>query len=134
MKSEDYNLNNIPKENPFRVPEGYMEGLTARIMKQIPKEEPQIEHPDVSLMDKIRPILYLAAMFAGLGLFFKAIAYFDNNPNNEAIASDTLLVGTELPEETQFTLQETYDEDEEYLAYIENQYANALMQEELGEE
>lgn len=134
MKSEDYNLNNIPKENPFRVPEGYMEGLTARIMKQIPKEEPQIEHPDVSLMDKIRPILYLAAMFAGLSLFFKAIAYFDNNPNNEAIASDTLLVSTELPEETQFTLQETYDEDEEYLAYIENQYANALMQEELGEE
>ena len=134
MKSEDYNLNNIPKENPFRVPEGYMEGLTARIMKQIPKEEPQIEHPDVSLMDKIRPILYLAAMFAGLGLFFKAIVYFDNNPNNEAIASDTLLVSTELPEETQFTLQETYDEDEEYLAYIENQYANALMQEELGVE
>jgi hypothetical protein len=44
------------------------------------------------------------------------------------------LVSTELPEETQFTLQETYDEDEEYLAYIENQYANALMQEELGEE
>ena len=134
MKSEDYNLNNIPKENPFHVPEGYMEGLTARIMKQIPKEEPQIEHPDVSLMDKIRPILYLAAMFAGLGLFFKAIVYFDNNPNNEAIASDTLLVSTELPEETQFTLQETYDEDEEYLAYIENQYANALMQEELGVE
>ena len=62
MKSEDYNLNNIPKENPFRVPEGYMEGLTARIMKQIPKEEPQIEYPDVSLMDKIRPILYLAAI------------------------------------------------------------------------
>ena len=73
-------------------------------------------------------------MFAGLGLFFKAIAYFDNNTNNEAISSDTLLVSTELPEETQFTLQETYDEDEEYLAYIENQYAHALMQEELGVE
>lgn len=134
MKSEDYNLNNIPKENPFRVPEDYMEGLTARIMKQIPKEVPQVEHPDVSLMDKIRPILYLAAMFAGLGLFFKAIAYFDNSPNNETIASDSLLVNTELPDDTLFALQEEYNEDEEYLAYIENQYTNALMQEELEEQ
>ena len=36
MKIEDNNLKNKLKENPFSTPEGYLEGLTDRIMKQIP--------------------------------------------------------------------------------------------------
>ena len=38
MKIEDNNLKNKLKENPFSTPEGYLEGLTDRIMKQIPEE------------------------------------------------------------------------------------------------
>lgn len=38
MKIEDNNLKNKLKENPFSTPEGYLEGLTDRIMKQIPKK------------------------------------------------------------------------------------------------
>ncbi len=134
MKKEDYNLKNISKENPFRVPEGYMERLTARIMKQIPKEIPQTEPQTVSLMEKVRPFIYLAAMFAGLGLFFKIIAHLDNS-DKEFIAPDSLLVNTYIPNNLLFSEQnEEIDEDEEYLTYIEDQYANALVKEELGNE
>lgn len=133
MKNEDDNLKKVPKENPFRVPEGYMEGLTARIMKQIPDEMPQIEPQEVSLWEKVRPILYLAAMFVGLGLFFEAIAYFDTS-EEASIVSDSLLVNTEVPDQSLFTEEDSYNEDEDYLAYIEDRYADALIQEELNEE
>lgn len=34
---KQFDINNIDKQNPFRVPEGYFEGLTARVMAQIPE-------------------------------------------------------------------------------------------------
>ena len=34
------------KENPFRVPEGYFDQLTERVMSQLPEREQQAEHGD----------------------------------------------------------------------------------------
>jgi len=34
MKKEENNLDRLKGTNPFTVPEGYMEGLTERIMSQ----------------------------------------------------------------------------------------------------
>ena len=36
MKKEENNLDRLKGTNPFTVPEGYMEGLTERIMSQLP--------------------------------------------------------------------------------------------------
>ena len=71
MKKEENNLDRLKGTNPFTVPEGYMEGLTERIMSQLP-EKPEERAKRISLMDRVRPWLYMAAVFAGLGLFFKA--------------------------------------------------------------
>ena len=73
MKTEQNNLDRLKGKNPFTVPEGYMEGLTANIMSQLPEREPEEEVKKVSLMDRVRPWLYMAAVFAGLGLFFKVL-------------------------------------------------------------
>ena len=54
MKIEDNNLKNKLKENPFSTPEGYLEGLTDRIMKQIPEETIMPEAEKVSLLDRLR--------------------------------------------------------------------------------
>ena len=70
MKTEQNNLDRLKGKNPFTVPEGYMEGLTANIMSQLPERELK-RGEKVSLMDRVRPWLYMAAVFAGLGLFFK---------------------------------------------------------------
>ena len=132
MEAKDNNLKNIPKENPFSVPNGYFEGLTAHIMEQIPKEEQQTVEVKVTMWDKVRPILYLAAMFAGLGFFFKAIAFFDNSdklPNQ----TDTLLVNSNVPSDV--TMEKEYESEEnEYLQYLEDQYTEALIQNELNAE
>lgn len=37
MKKKKNNLDRLKGTNPFTVPEGYMEGLTERIMSQLPR-------------------------------------------------------------------------------------------------
>ena len=39
MKKEENNLDRLKGTNPFTVPEGYMEGLTERIMSQLPEKQ-----------------------------------------------------------------------------------------------
>ena len=69
MNKKENTLDRLKGKQPFRVPDGYMEGLTNRIMESLP-EPPAMEAESVSLVERIRPWLYLAAVFAGLGLFF----------------------------------------------------------------
>ena len=92
MKTEQNNLDRLKGKNPFTVPEGYMEGLTANIMSQLPEREPEEEVKKVSLMDRVRPWLYMAAVFAGLGLFFKVLV----GSEDKAAKTDSLLVKTEV--------------------------------------
>lgn len=133
MKTDENKLKKITQENPFRVPEGYMEGLTSQIMKQIPEiEKPEAQ--SISWIERLRPFIYLAAMFAGLGLFFRAVTFLDDADNT--FATDTLLVSSNTPD---FSLGITSnealsDDDEEYLDYLENQYTAALIQDELNSE
>ena len=134
MEAKDNKLENMRKENPFRVPDGYFEGSTARMMEQIPDDEPQFEDNKVTMWDRVRPIFYLAAMFAGLGLFFKAIVFFDNSDklSNQA---DSLLVSTQnstyMADESEYDFE---NEENEYLQYLEDQYTEALILNELNNE
>ena len=133
MKTDENKLKKITQENPFRVPEGYLEGLTSRIMKQIPAvEEPEAE--PISWVERLRPFIYLAAMFAGLGLFFRAVTFLSNT--DDAMIADTLLVSSETPELSLGIIWDEglSDDDEEYLDYLENQYTAALIQDELDSE
>ena len=70
MKTEQNNLDRLKGKNPFTVPEGYMEGLTANIMSQLPEREPEEEVKKVSLMDRVRPGYIWQPFFAGLGVVF----------------------------------------------------------------
>lgn len=57
------------KEPPFQVPKGYFENFTQEMMDLLPEEE--TEQPirlNVTLWDRVKPLLYLAAMFAGMML------------------------------------------------------------------
>lgn len=131
MKIEDNNLKNKLKENPFSTPEGYLEGLTDRIMKQIPEETIMPEAEKVSLLDRLRPFLYMAAMFAGLGLFFKTIARFDASHTDGRDTTSLLVKSINPTDSKKIIMESTYDEDEEFLHHLENQYTDVLMQETL---
>ncbi|MDR2968735.1 MAG: hypothetical protein LBV32_03910 [Tannerellaceae bacterium] len=123
MKNKQHNPEQN-RENPFRVPEGYFENLTSQIMSGIP-EQPAGKEPAkvISMADRVRPWLYLAAVFVGLLLFFKALVGITGSTDNSQ-NQEPLLVHTEVS-------ADLYDEDEEYLEYLENQYANYILAEEM---
>ena len=124
-------LDRLKGKQPFRVPDGYMEGLTNRIMESLP-EPPVMEAESVSLVERIRPWLYLAAVFAGMGLFFKAIIGVDSA--REDTLSDTLLVRSEVPSASLEAIEsEAAQAEADYLEYIEERYANYLLRESLAE-
>lgn len=131
MNKKENTLDRLKGKQPFRVPDGYMEGLTNRIMESLP-EPPVMEAESVSLVERIRPLLYLAAVFAGMGLFFKAIIGVDSA--REDTLSDTLLVRSEVPSASLEAIEsEAAQEEADYLEYIEERYANYLLRESLAE-
>ena len=130
MDKKTYNLDNLRGKQPFSVPKGYMDGLTDRIMNQIPEKRPQAEEPLViSWADRVRPWLYLAAVFAGLGIFFKTIVGIMPQTEN---AEDSLLVQSERPLVSHDEIQDEQEEDLEYLEYIEMKYSDDLIANELN--
>ena len=131
MNKKENTLDRLKGKQPFRVPDGYMEGLTNRIMESLP-EPPVMEAESVSLVERIRPWLYLAAVFAGMGLFFKAIIGVDSA--REDTLSDTLLVRSEVPSASLEAIEsEAAQEEADYLEYIEERYADYLLKESLTE-
>ena len=126
MKTEQNNLDHLKRKNPFITPKGYMEGLTVNIMSQLPEKATEKKVKEISLMDRVRPWLYLAAVFVGLGLFFRMlVGPVQTNEEN------TLLVKTDV---TSSVLPVLLPEEEDYLEYLEERYVDCLLEEEISNE
>ena len=69
---EKFNPYTPNRQAGFSVPEGYFEELTQRVMERLPEAEPQLEaEPQPTLWQRVRPWLYMAAMFAGAALIIR---------------------------------------------------------------
>lgn len=80
MKEEDTLLKKLGKENSFKVPEGYFENLTSEVMNKLPeKEKITFEEEHVSTWTRLKPLLYMAAMFIGAALIIR-VASTDHKP------------------------------------------------------
>ena len=91
MKEEDKLLKKIGTENPFRVPEGYFEGFTSDLMSRIPEKEKTDVHREPTTWEKVRPWLYMAAMFIGAALIIRVASpgeTVSNGQQQQQIAAD----------------------------------------------
>ena len=80
MKEEDKIQKKIGTENPFRVPEGYFENLTSEVMNRLPEKEKLIAvQTEPTMWQKVRPWLYMTAMFIGAALIIR-VASSDRTP------------------------------------------------------
>lgn len=91
MKEEDKLLKKIGTENPFRVPEGYFEGFTSDLMSRLPEKEKTDVHREPTTWEKVRPWLYMAAMFIGAALIIRVASpgeTVSNGKQQQQIAAD----------------------------------------------
>jgi hypothetical protein len=70
MYKKEIKLSDLPKVEPFGVPEGYFEGLTNSIMANLPERVSETPKT-VSLWGHLQPWMYMAAMFIGIALMVK---------------------------------------------------------------
>ena len=77
MKEEDDIFKKCGKGNPFTVPEGYFEQFASNLMNRLPEkqEEAFSQTQKVSMIVRLKPLMYLAASFVGLLLIIKALMF-----------------------------------------------------------
>ena len=78
---EDYIRQQAGKKDPFKVPEGYFDHLTENIMSRLPEQSdhPVEEHP--GFVARIKPWLYMAAMFVAILLSLRYVMEHTTDPS-----------------------------------------------------
>lgn len=96
MKEPKYKPHKENPLHPFTVPQGYFEVLKKEVMQKIEQTEqaPRPEEMHRTTWEILRPYLYLAAMFVGMLLMFKAFKLIaPQNNANTLVASNTIKYG-----------------------------------------
>lgn len=77
MKDEKDLMARCGKKTPFEVPEGYFEQFHARIMDSLPEPEAMYAAPaaPISLMTRVKPWLYMAALFVSTIFVVQGLMY-----------------------------------------------------------
>ena len=110
MKDDKELMARFSKENPFRTPEGYFEHFHEQFMNRLPQTEvPQTVTPiHVSLYTRIKPWLYMAAMFVGTIFVVQALMYVQE----QCILTENAILAEEIytEEADHFMSSSLYDE------------------------
>lgn len=84
-----------PKTDGRTVPEGYFDDFARRMMEKLPESVPVIAAPKRTVWQKIRPYVYMAAMFAGVYLMMN-IFTLTTGIRNMVNPTDTSMMLAEL--------------------------------------
>jgi hypothetical protein len=114
MGKEKIHLIDIEKRDPFVVPEGYFENFAAGFMSSLP-ERPVEKAKTISLWEKARPWMYMAAMFVGISLTVRLFTNVRNAGRFAAYAEQGLNLQTD-------------SEIEDYYDYYEDTMANVYFE------
>lgn len=71
MKQEEEILNKYGKDSGMRVPEEYFRNLESCIMESLPPYVSGPKEVELTRWQRVRPYVYLAAMFCGIWLMMK---------------------------------------------------------------
>ena len=71
METKKTPLENMNKNNPFSVPEGYFENLTNQILTNLPEKENKKKSIKLVAWKKVSSWVYLAAMITGIAFVGK---------------------------------------------------------------
>ncbi|MDR0574582.1 MAG: hypothetical protein LBG96_11240 [Tannerella sp.] len=115
MDTKSNKLDELRDRQPFRVPEGYFESFTGDMMSRLPEKTISESEPkEISLYDRVKPWLYMAAAFVGIIVLFNVF-----NKTAEITSQDEYNVAAKISPSNDIA-----DDDAEFLEYIENMYVD----------
>lgn len=122
MKTNFNNLEDINKKTPFKVPENYFLKFNEEIMNKLPEKEIYIPRT-VTMWDKVKPWVYMAAMFAA---FYVTLQFLtkDNTlndvTNSNKIAETQQQTAIKTPATDKYW-SNVYITEDEFYQYLEDQ-------------
>lgn len=117
MNEEEYLRSRMGTKNPFTVPEGYFEQLTAQVMDRLPEKKPA----KVAVMKRLRPWLYAAACVC-VGVFTAGVLFNSQNDNSKELEQ----MATLEQENINYYSDNYIDEEADY-AMFDNQEIYACL-------
>ncbi len=96
MGKEDNILRKAGTSNPFRVPDHYFENFTQELMNKLPEKEPMPLMSEPTLWERVKPWLYMTAMFCGIMLSVKV---FVGEPQKDEFPAISQTEMERLPDE-----------------------------------
>ena len=96
MGKEDNLLRKVGTGNPFRVPDQYFEDFTQELMNKLPEKEPMTSMPEITLWQRVKPWIYMTAMFCGIML---SVKIFVGNPSKDEFPAISQTEVENLPNE-----------------------------------
>jgi len=115
MEKKKIRLEDLDKRDPFKTPDGYFEKFTADLMSRLPERKPA-EPRTINLWQRIRPWVYMAAMFVGISLTVRLFTNLRQDANSPV--KDYSTTGLNLTSESDI---------EDYINYYEDSMAEAYF-------
>jgi hypothetical protein len=122
MSPEEKILQKIGKKNPFTVPENYFENLTQELMDKLPAKEAILQTEAPTLWQRVKPWLYMAAMFCGIML---SVRIFVGKPQQEEFPISQAEAEMLPEEEWENFMRRSFNDDYEtyqFLTEADNNY------------
>lgn len=96
MGKEDNILKKAGTDNPFSVPDHYFEDFSWNLMAKLPEKEPLPLPEEPTLWQRVKPWIYMAAMFCGIML---SVRVFVREPQKEEIPHINVADAENIPDE-----------------------------------
>ena len=96
MGKEDNILKKAGTQNPFSVPDHYFEDFSQNLMAKLPEKEPLPLPEEPTLWQRVKPWIYMAAMFCGIML---SVRVFVGEPQKEEIPHINVTDAENIPDE-----------------------------------
>lgn len=122
MSPEEKILQKIGKKNPFTVPENYFENFTQELMDKLPAKEAVFQTEAPTLWQRVKPWLYMAAMFCGIML---SVRIFVGKPQQEEFPISQAEAEMLPEEEWENFMRRSFNDDYEtyqFLTEADNNY------------
>ena len=96
MGKEDNILRKVGTSNPFRVPDHYFEDFTQELVSKLPEKESMPLMPEPTLWQRVRPWIYMTAMFCGIML---SVRVFVGEPQKDEFPAISQIEAENLTDE-----------------------------------
>ncbi len=108
---EKYLERHVGKKNPFRVPAGYFENLTAQVMEQLPEQAgAKVVAMQPTLLERWRPVIYVAACLVIAVLSFTVYLTQQEEDGGQPVVAEKTVSGDQYFEEAaDYAMIDNYD-------------------------